>query len=105
MVDQAEAEYEEQLVALQLQAGVPIRGRNPRRTISFITGERRKSCISILTEQHFDLFGQTAHGHPTGERHPGPGGGRAEDHCYLLHRINPQGSPGHGPPFKILKLI
>ncbi|QKW48687.1 hypothetical protein [Streptomyces buecherae] len=51
------AEYEERLAALQLQAGVPIHGRNPRANQLLIADELRKNCVSILTDQHFDLFG------------------------------------------------
>ncbi|MFD9408803.1 hypothetical protein ACFWBN_17535 [Streptomyces sp. NPDC059989] len=50
------AEYEAKLAELQLQAGVAIRGRNPQANQQLITDELRKSCISVLTEQHFDLF-------------------------------------------------
>ncbi|MFI1170387.1 hypothetical protein [Streptomyces melanogenes] len=51
------SEYEQQLAALQLQAGVPIHGRNPLANQLIVADELRKSCISILTDQHFDLFG------------------------------------------------
>ncbi|WP_344073428.1 hypothetical protein [Streptomyces crystallinus] len=51
------SEYEQQLAALQLQAGVPIKGRNPLANQLIVADELRKSCISILTDQHFDLFG------------------------------------------------
>lgn len=50
------AEYESKLAELQLQAGVAIRGRNPGANQELITDELRKSCVSVLTEQHFDLF-------------------------------------------------
>jgi hypothetical protein len=50
------ADYEEKLAALQLQAGVAIRGRNPAANQLSIRAELKKSCISILTDQHFDLF-------------------------------------------------
>ncbi|GGV51909.1 hypothetical protein GCM10010245_81640 [Streptomyces spectabilis] len=61
------AEYEEKLAALQLQAGVPIQGRNPRANQLLIADELRKNCVSILTDQHFDLFGAI-------EVKQGPGG-------------------------------
>ncbi|PWW25184.1 hypothetical protein JD79_04382 [Geodermatophilus normandii] len=50
------ADYEEKLAALQLQAGVAIRGRNPAANQLSIRTELKKNCISILTDQHFDLF-------------------------------------------------
>jgi hypothetical protein len=50
------ADYEEKLAALKLQAGVAIRGRNPMANDTMIRRELRKDCISILTDQHFDLF-------------------------------------------------
>lgn len=50
------ADYEEKLAALQLQAGVAIRGRNPGANQISIRAELKKNCISILTDQHFDLF-------------------------------------------------
>lgn len=50
------ADYEEKLAALQLQAGVAIRGRNPGANQLSIRTELKKNCISILTDQHFDLF-------------------------------------------------
>jgi hypothetical protein len=50
------ADYEEKLAALQLQAGVAIHGRNPAANQETIRSELKKNCISILTDQHFDLF-------------------------------------------------
>ena len=50
------AEYEEKLAALQIQAGVAIRGRNPFLNLELMNDELKKHCITILTEQHFDLF-------------------------------------------------
>ena len=50
------ADYEEKLAALKLQAGVAIRGRNPVANQLTIRRELQKNCISILTDQHFDLF-------------------------------------------------
>ncbi|PZV19511.1 MAG: hypothetical protein DCF20_00400 [Pseudanabaena sp.] len=50
------SEYEEKLASLELQAGVAIRGRNPALNIEVMKDELKKNCISILTEQHFDLF-------------------------------------------------
>lgn len=50
------ADYEEKLAALELQAGVAIRGRNPAANQLTIQAEMKKNCISILTDQHFDLF-------------------------------------------------
>ncbi|RYZ40778.1 MAG: hypothetical protein EOP49_29320, partial [Sphingobacteriales bacterium] len=50
------SEYEEKLSALEVQAGVAIRGRNPLLNMELMNEELKKHCISILTEQHFDLF-------------------------------------------------
>ncbi len=51
------AEYEEELAAAEVQAGVEIEGRNPAANLELIHDELRRHCISILTAQHFDLFG------------------------------------------------
>lgn len=50
------ADYEEKLSQLTLQAGVVIRGRNPVANDITIRRELQKNCLSILTDQHFDLF-------------------------------------------------
>ncbi|WP_226663238.1 hypothetical protein [Microbulbifer aggregans] len=50
------AEYEEELKALEVQAGVEIEGLNPSLNMELMKDELKKHCISILTEQHFDLF-------------------------------------------------
>jgi hypothetical protein len=50
------ADYEEKLAALQLQAGIAIHGHNPASNLVSIETELKKNCISILTDQHFDLF-------------------------------------------------
>lgn len=50
------SEYEEKLAALEVQAGVAIRGRNPFLNMELVNDELKKHCITILTEQHFDLF-------------------------------------------------
>ncbi len=50
------AEYEEKLKALEVQAGVQIRGMNPLLNLELMKDELKKHCLSILTEQHFDLF-------------------------------------------------
>lgn len=50
------SEYEEKLAALKAQAGVEISGRNPASNREMIGDELKKSCIAILTQQHFDLF-------------------------------------------------
>lgn len=50
------ADYEEKLAALQMQAGVAIHGQNPAANRLAIQAELKKNCISILTDQHFDLF-------------------------------------------------
>jgi hypothetical protein len=50
------SEYEEKLAALEMQAGVAIHGRNPMLNMELMNDELKKHCITILTEQHFDLF-------------------------------------------------
>jgi hypothetical protein len=50
------SEYEERLAALEMQAGVAIEGKNPELNLELMKDELKKNCISILTEQHFDLF-------------------------------------------------
>jgi hypothetical protein len=50
------SEYEEKLAALSAQAGVVIQGRNPAVNQVMIAAEIKKACLSILTNQHFDLF-------------------------------------------------
>ncbi len=51
------AEYEEKLAALKAEAGVAIRGNNPAANLELMNTEIRKGCLSVLTGQHFDLFG------------------------------------------------
>lgn len=50
------SEYEEKLAALAAQAGVVIQGRNPAVNQILIRDEIKKACLSILTNQHFDVF-------------------------------------------------
>jgi len=50
------ADYEEKLAQLKLQTGVAIRGRNPAANQVTIRRELEKHCLTILTDQHFDLF-------------------------------------------------
>ncbi|MFD0268611.1 hypothetical protein ACFVGY_18865 [Streptomyces sp. NPDC127106] len=50
------SEYEEKLAALEVQAGVAIRGKNPALNLELMNDELKKHCITILTDQHFDLF-------------------------------------------------
>ncbi|GGM77140.1 hypothetical protein GCM10012275_54730 [Longimycelium tulufanense] len=50
------ADYEEKLAQLELESGVAIRGRNPAANQALIRAELKKNCISIITDQHFDLF-------------------------------------------------
>jgi hypothetical protein len=51
------SEYEEKLAALEVQAGVAIRGKNPGLNLELMKDELKKHCLTIITEQHFDLFG------------------------------------------------
>ncbi len=50
------SEYEEKLAALEVQAGVAIQGKNPALNMGLMNDELKKHCITILTEQHYDLF-------------------------------------------------
>jgi hypothetical protein len=50
------SEYEKKLAKIEMQAGIAITGKNPAFNLEFIKDEIKKNCISILTEQHFDLF-------------------------------------------------
>ncbi|WP_196817894.1 hypothetical protein [Candidatus Nitrosocosmicus oleophilus] len=50
------SEYEEKLSALSIQAGVSIEGKNPLFNLETINNELKKNCISIITDQHYDLF-------------------------------------------------
>lgn len=50
------SEYEEKLANIELQAGVAIRGANPALNLERMKDELKKDCISILTDQHYDLF-------------------------------------------------
>ncbi|MFD7408757.1 hypothetical protein ACFV7R_40330 [Streptomyces sp. NPDC059866] len=51
------SEYEEKLAELEVQAGVAVRGKNPQLNRELMNDELKKHCITILTDQHFDLFG------------------------------------------------
>lgn len=61
-----QAEYEEKMAALEMQAGVSIEGANPALNLEVMKDELKKNCISILTDQHFDLFGAVRDGMITG---------------------------------------
>lgn len=50
------SEYEEKLASIEMQAGVAIRGANPALNLERMRDELKKDCISILTDQHYDLF-------------------------------------------------
>lgn len=50
------AEYEEKLAALEAQAGIEIEGQSPATNLELMKDELKKACISILPEQHYDLF-------------------------------------------------
>ncbi|MDF1781668.1 MAG: hypothetical protein P1U67_10260 [Alcanivoracaceae bacterium] len=50
------AEYEEKLAALEAQAGIMIEGMSPSLNLEIMTDELKKACVSILTEQHYELF-------------------------------------------------
>src|SRR5262249_15016835 len=50
------SEYQEKVASLQMQAGVAIRGKSPAANLEVMNDELKKNCISILTDQHYDLF-------------------------------------------------
>lgn len=50
------SEYEEKLASIEMQAGVAIRGANPALNLERMKDELKKDCISIITDQHYDLF-------------------------------------------------
>lgn len=56
------SEYEEKLASLEMQAGVAISGKDPQLNMELMENELKKNCISILTEQHFDLFNSISNG-------------------------------------------
>ncbi|KAG8805585.1 hypothetical protein FRC17_005445 [Serendipita sp. 399] len=62
------SEYEEKLARLKLETGVNIQGTNPAANLITIKAELKKSCISVLTAQHYDLFNSISknpkHGYP-----------------------------------------
>lgn len=49
-----QAQYDEQVAALQVQQGVDIQGRNPLVNRQVEQAELKRAAISILTDQHFD---------------------------------------------------
>ncbi|KAB8339245.1 hypothetical protein FH972_022179 [Carpinus fangiana] len=51
-----EQEYEEKLAALNIKSGVAITGTNPAANLQTVNAELKKNVISVLTDQHFDLF-------------------------------------------------
>ena len=51
-----EQEYEEKLASLKITSGITIQGTNPTANLQTIKTELKKNVISILTDQHFDLF-------------------------------------------------
>ena len=50
------AEYEERIANLQASARIEALGRNPDENRRLIKEELKKSCISVFTYQHFDVF-------------------------------------------------
>ena len=51
------AEYEERLANLQAAARINTLAQNPGENKKIIKDELKKSCISVFTYQHFDIFG------------------------------------------------
>ncbi|MEM7272403.1 MAG: hypothetical protein AAF547_04920, partial [Actinomycetota bacterium] len=56
------AEYEEAVAALEIATGVEIEGRHPEINLQLMRDELKKRCVSIVTDQHFDLFGAIVEG-------------------------------------------
>jgi hypothetical protein len=52
-----ERDYQEELAALETQAGIEIQGRNPVENRLIERAELKKQAISVFTAQHYDLFG------------------------------------------------
>jgi hypothetical protein len=50
------ADYEEKLAELVIQEGIGVEGRNPKANRQLERGELKKACISLMTQQHFNLF-------------------------------------------------
>jgi len=51
------AEYEERLANLEASSRIQALGKNPDENLRLIKEELKKSCISVFTYQHFDVFG------------------------------------------------
>ena len=52
-----ERDYREELAALEVEAANQIQGRNPIENRRLERAELKKQAISVLTAQHFDMFG------------------------------------------------
>jgi hypothetical protein len=50
------AEYEERLAQLEAEADLDVEGRNPAANRRLVRDELKKACISVITDQHYDLF-------------------------------------------------
>lgn len=50
------ADYEEKVAAAEVRAGIEIEGKNPVLNLEIMKDELKKNCITILTDQHFNLF-------------------------------------------------
>ncbi|KAB2878661.1 hypothetical protein F9K33_12305 [bacterium] len=50
------ADYEEKIAAAEMSAGVEIQGKNPALNLEIMKDELKKNCITILTDQHYNLF-------------------------------------------------
>lgn len=51
-----QAQYDDQVSALQVQQGIDIEGRNPIANRKLEQIELKRSALSVLTDQHFDHF-------------------------------------------------
>jgi hypothetical protein len=50
------AAYEEAMARAKAEAGVVIPGRPPSINLELMKDELKKACVTVMTEQHFDLF-------------------------------------------------
>lgn len=56
------SEYEEKLAVAKAQAGVEISGKNPELNKIMIEEELKKHAVTLLSGQHFDMFGAIENG-------------------------------------------
>jgi hypothetical protein len=67
-----ERDYRDELAALEVQAASEVQGRNPIENRLIERTELRKQAISVLTGQHFDLFGAIGEWTDKEKKYPQP---------------------------------